>query len=85
MAADGNCLFRSLSDQLYHDFGNNHELVRREVCDYLAGHESEFSAFLVLDDEDEDASDFTTYVETMRRDGEWGGNLELVVASRLYR
>jgi len=87
MADDGNCLFRSLSDQLYYDFGNRHSEVRSEVCDYLAAHEEEFSVFLVLDEaeEDEDAADFETYVSNMRQDGEWGGNLELVVAARLYR
>lgn len=87
MAADGNCLFRSLSDQLYWDYGSNHEEVRADVCDLLALHKEEFSLFLVLDEneDDEDASDFESYVTKMRKSGEWGGNLELVAASRLYR
>lgn len=113
MAADGNCLFRALSDQvspkhrvscdsrattspagsdssvikLYSDYGNRHEQVRCEICDLLEKHKEDFSMFLVLDEEesDEDASDFETYVQNMREDGEWGGNLELVAASRLYR
>ena len=51
MSADGNCLFRSLSDQLYYDYGNRHDEVRSEVCDYLEVHEDEFSIFLVLDEE----------------------------------
>lgn len=88
--ADGNCLFRSISDQLYHDFGSNHGEVRDEVCNFLAGHKDDFSLFLVLDDEDaaaneEDASDFETYVFNMREDGDWGGHLELVAAARMYR
>ena len=85
MAADGNCLFRALSDQLFYDYGNDHDLVRSEVCDYLEAFEEDFKLFLVLDDEDEDASDFESYVKSMREDGEWGGNLEQVVAARLYR
>jgi hypothetical protein len=40
---------------------------------------------LVLDDEEEDAPDFESYVSNMRRDGDWGGHLELVAASRMYR
>lgn len=36
-------------------------------------------------DEDEDIVDFDEYVSRMREDGEWGGNVELVVASRVYR
>ena len=35
MDADGNCLFRSLSDQLFHDHGNCHVDVRSAVCDYI--------------------------------------------------
>jgi hypothetical protein len=89
MADDGNCLFRSLSDQLYSDWGTDHTEVRSEVCDFLESHEDEYAGFLVLDDEDgpdsEDAKDFASYVSAMRQDGEWGGNLELVVAARLYR
>ena len=88
MDPDGNCLFSSISDQLYYDYGRAHADVRHEICDYLEGHESFFSLFLDLDDEEtkgEDASDFADYVKTMRQDGEWGGNLELVAAARLYR
>lgn len=86
MAADGNCLFRSLSDQIYWDYGNKHEEVRSDVCDFLALHKDEFSVFLVLDEneEDEDAADFESYVSNMRTLGEWGGNLEIVAAARLY-
>eukprot|EP00956_Cyclotella_meneghiniana_P005348 scaffold6733_cov77-Cyclotella_meneghiniana.AAC.8 len=36
-------------------------------------------------DEDEDIVDFDEYVSKMREDGEWGGNVELVVASRVYK
>ena len=34
--ADGNCLFRSISDQLFHDHGKKHYSdVRSAVCDYM--------------------------------------------------
>jgi OTU-like cysteine protease/SEC-C motif len=84
MAADGNCLFRSLSDQLYHDYGNGHEHVREEVCDFLEAHRDDFCAFLLLEEDEEDVTDFDDYVREMRGYGTWGGNVELVVASRLY-
>jgi hypothetical protein len=84
MEADGNCLFRALSDQLYMDFGNMHADIRSDIADYLEAFEADFSSFLVLEDEDEDAADFESYVHSMRQDGEWGGNLELVAAARLY-
>ena len=87
MAADGNCLFRSLSDQLHDDQGSSHADVRSAVCDFMEQHEEDFSVFLVLDEneEDEDAADFESYISAMRQDGEWGGNLELVAAAKLYR
>jgi OTU-like cysteine protease/SEC-C motif len=90
ISADGNCLFRTLSDQLFHDQGRKwHTNVRIAVCDFIEAHKDDFSVFLVLDDDDckdeEDASDFESYCKKMRQDGEWGGNLELVAAARLYR
>jgi OTU domain-containing protein 3 len=84
MEADGNCLFRALSDQLYMDFGNMHADIRSDIADYLEAFEEDFIHFLVLEDEDEDAADFESYVYSMRQDGEWGGNLELVAAARLF-
>ena len=84
MAADGNCLFRSLSDQLFGDYGNRHDIIRQNVCSFLEDNEEEFAVFLLLDEHDEDVADFDTYVGRMREDGEWGGNVELVVAARYY-
>lgn len=90
MLSDGNCLFRALSDQLHGDHGNNHENIRAEVCDFMEKNKQDFEIFLVFQDEDDpnmedDAADFETYISNMRQDGEWGGNLELVAAARLYR
>ncbi|KAL3776466.1 hypothetical protein ACHAW5_006912 [Stephanodiscus triporus] len=84
MAADGNCLFRSLSDQINRDGGAMHDVVRREVCDYLSRNGEEFRDFLLIDDDDEDVSGVEGYVNRMREDGQWGGNVEVVVASRAY-
>lgn len=90
IAADGNCLFGSLSDQLYYDDGRNHAEIRHQVCNFMEEHKDDFVVFLVLDDEDatddeEDAPDFDSYIDSMRRPCEWGGHLELVAAARLYR
>lgn len=84
-------MFRAISDQLYHDYGHNHAEIRHEICNYIAGYKEDFAVFLVLDDADaveddgEDASDFESYIRSMRQDGDWGGNLELVAAARMYR
>ena len=91
MDPDGNCLFRSLSDQLFGDYGKSHYIVRSSVCDFMEQNEDDFRLFLVFEDEnddgqdEEDARDFEHYIGNMRRDGEWGGNLEVVAAARLFR
>jgi hypothetical protein len=91
ISPDGNCLFRSISDQLFGDYGNNHADVRSAICDFMEKNKEDFQVFLVFEDEDdddqqeEDAKDFEHYIDTMRQDGEWGGNLELVAAARLYQ
>ena len=88
MSPDGNCLFRALSDQLHGDYGNNHEFVRSEICDFMEQNKEDFEIFLVFEDDEgdsEDAEDFESYISNMRTDGEWGGNLELVAAARYYR
>ena len=85
MDADGNCLFRSISHQLYHDFGRRHDAVRHDVCKYLEENKDEFSIFLLLDEDEEDVRDFDSYVAEMREDGTWGGDVEIVCAARLYK
>ncbi|KAL7462154.1 hypothetical protein ACHAXS_002543 [Conticribra weissflogii] len=84
ISSDGNCLFRSLSDQLHHDSGSSHFQIRDDICNHLSKNKEEFSMFLLMEDGDEDVMNFEEYVEKMRRDGEWGGNVELVAASRVY-
>lgn len=60
-------------------------LVRNEICNHLSRHRETFECFLLMNDEDEDIVDFDEYVTKMREDGEWGGNVELVAASRVYK
>jgi hypothetical protein len=91
MVGDGNCLFRSLSDQLFGDYGHMyHSVVREAVCDYMDGQKEYFQQFLVLDDDNNknssvDATSYEHYVQQMRQDGEWGGNMELIAASKLFQ
>lgn len=91
MNADGNCLFRSLSDQLCGDFGSKHSVIRQHICDYMEKNKEDFETFLVYEDKhdheqtEEDARDFKHYIEQMRGDGDWGGHLELMAAARLFK
>ena len=75
---DGNCLFRSVSEQIE---GNEDNFKKyRETCiDYMLQNINEFIPFL---DEDEDAN---KYIEKMNKDGEWGGNLEIYALSKALK
>ena len=70
VGGDGNCLFRSISDQVD---GNEttHIFMRDEACKYILENQEFFSNFL---DEDEDGP-IGAYVRDMRKNGEWGGHL----------
>jgi OTU domain-containing protein 3 len=84
MTSDGNCLFRSISDQLYDDAGSNHFTVRSEICNHLAQNKSEFQSFLLLNEDDEDVMNIDDYVDHMRESTTWGSDIEIVAASRVY-
>ncbi|KAJ2747107.1 2-oxoglutarate dehydrogenase E1 component [Coemansia sp. BCRC 34301] len=77
IAGDGNCLFRALADQV-DGTPDTHLRHREAVCDYMHRHPDEFSPFL-----DETCS-FDRYLDNMRRQGVFGGNLELVAFARNY-
>ncbi|KAK1743059.1 OTU domain-containing protein, partial [Skeletonema marinoi] len=85
MNSDGNCLFRSLSDQLYNDDGEEHGTVRSEICDYLERNKDEFQCFLLMNEDDEDIMNIDDYVEHMREHTTWGSDIEIVAASRKYK
>lgn len=68
--ADGNCLFRAIADQLAGD-QNNHDVYRQSIVEYIIKCKDDFAPFI------EDDVDFETYVEQMKEDGEWGGQIEL--------
>ncbi|EPB82396.1 hypothetical protein HMPREF1544_10854 [Mucor circinelloides 1006PhL] len=78
ITGDGNCLFRSLSDQ-YHGHDGNHKAVRQEVCHYLRENEETYKFFV------EDDQSFEHHVECMSQDATFGGNMELVAFAKLKK
>eukprot|EP00475_Leptophrys_vorax_P021286 TRINITY_DN28_c0_g1_i1.p1 TRINITY_DN28_c0_g1~~TRINITY_DN28_c0_g1_i1.p1 ORF type:complete len:571 (+),score=130.99 TRINITY_DN28_c0_g1_i1:91-1713(+) len=78
MDNDGNCLFRSVSHQVYGD-PSFHDVVRAKCMDYMESEASFFSKFVIGDQ-----MDFQTYVAKLRRDGEWGDHVEIQVMSEIY-
>eukprot|EP00466_Bigelowiella_natans_P012249 jgi/Bigna1/86001/estExt_fgenesh1_pg.C_70228 len=75
MAGDGNCLFRSISYQIYGD-AKHHSLLREKCMDYVEAERNFFSNYI-----DGDAK---VYIQRMRRDGEWGDNVEIQALSEIY-
>ena len=75
--ADGNCLFRSLSHQLWEEESLHHR-CRQEIMNYIESEKDHFSMFV------EDDESFEDYVERLRTNAEWGGNQEIFAAARLY-
>ncbi|KAG0368415.1 hypothetical protein BC939DRAFT_449336 [Gamsiella multidivaricata] len=74
---DGNCLFRACADQFY-GIEKDHTSLRAEVCQYIEEHTEHFKSF--LDNETVEA-----HVAQMRKNGTYGGNIELVAFARMKR
>ncbi|DAZ97259.1 TPA: LOW QUALITY PROTEIN: hypothetical protein N0F65_009310 [Lagenidium giganteum] len=75
--ADGNCLFRALSDQL-HGTQEHHTEIRKRIVSYIESRRDEFEPFM------EDEEKFEHYCKRMREDATWGGNQEIYAAARLF-
>ncbi len=65
MEGDGNCLFRSLSDQIFKDGGKKHMTVRDDVCNYLAQTLKLFRDFFLDLNTDNNDSEIYEYIEKM--------------------
>jgi len=72
---DGNCQFRSISDQLF-GTPERYAEVRKMVITQLVMKQEEYEVFV--------PDDYETYVRKMARDGEWGDHLTLKAASDVY-
>jgi len=75
MLGDGNCLFRSIADQI-EGKQERHDHYRNLVVKYIEK-EKDYFKFFMEDDEDIDE-----YLIRMRGDAEWGGNQEIYAASQ---
>eukprot|EP01080_Neovahlkampfia_damariscottae_P001729 gene1729-498_t len=74
---DGNCLFRSVSDQIEKD-QEKYPNVRHKTVNFIKTNRENFEPFIY----DET---FEEYIDRMKQDGEWGGNLELQAISNAYQ
>ncbi|KAF9579501.1 hypothetical protein BGW38_004218 [Lunasporangiospora selenospora] len=74
---DGNCLFRACADQFYGS-EREHAPLRAEVCRYIEEHAEHFRSFL-------DNVSVEAHVAQMRKNGTYGGNIELVAFARMKK
>jgi len=92
VGGEGNCLFLSLSDQLYGDNGKKHKDVRRAVVDWLQAHgdsyrPSETDGEVVLREYvtySKEIPDWAAYIKHMRSNGSWGDHLCLTAAANVF-
>jgi hypothetical protein len=80
---DGNCLFRSFSQQVY-GVADHHELVRLKCIDYVESQAGYFKDFIETKSEGEPKESVADYCERMRQLGEWGGEIEIRAMCEIY-
>ncbi|XP_038680580.1 OVARIAN TUMOR DOMAIN-containing deubiquitinating enzyme 9-like isoform X1 [Tripterygium wilfordii] len=69
---DGNCQFRSLSDQLYHS-SDHHRFVREVIVNQLKSHPDLYEGYVPMAYDD--------YLKKMSKTGEWGDHVTLQAAA----
>lgn len=74
-ARDGNCLFRSFSDQLYGS-PDHHALLRDRCSQYIASERNYFEQFV--------AEPWDEFLARIQREGEWGDDVEIEALSEIY-
>ncbi|KAJ4720758.1 OTU domain-containing protein [Melia azedarach] len=72
---DGNCQFRSLSDQLYRS-PEHHKFVREQVINQLKSHPEIYEGYVPMA--------YGDYLKKMSKNGEWGDHVTLQAAADWY-
>jgi len=76
MKKDGNCLFRSVADQLLNN-QEEHGKYRKFAVDFISDHIIRYQNFMTFDP----GKNFKDYLSTMSLDGSWGSHLEIQALS----
>ncbi|KAL5569368.1 hypothetical protein UlMin_025943 [Ulmus minor] len=72
---DGNCQFRSLSDQLYRS-ADHHGVVREQIVQQLRNNPKMYEAYVPMA--------YADYLKKMSKNGEWGDHVTLQAAADKY-
>jgi len=78
MNRDGNCLFSSISDQVYGTDKHN-KIVREKCMDYIEKNKLFFSQFI-----EGGEAKIKSYIERKRKNGIYGDNIEIQALSEMY-
>ncbi len=81
MANNGNCFFRSISDQLDHDHIAGHKYIRYQITNHIRRNGGEFNDILLMRDDNKEITDLDSYLHKMQQNGEWGEPPEVYAAS----
>ena len=77
VSGDGNCLFWSFADQLDGN-PNEHKKYREAAVEYISAHSDDFKNYV-------DDGDLEKYLEKMKKDGTWGGQLEITALTKKFK
>lgn len=75
VSGDGNCQFRSLSDQIYRST-EHHKFVREQVVKQLKSHRELYEGYVPMA--------YDEYLKKMSKTGEWGDHVTLQAAADSY-
>ncbi|CAH9116058.1 unnamed protein product [Cuscuta europaea] len=75
ISGDGNCQFRSLSDQIYRT-SEHHKFAREQVVKQLKSHPELYKGYVPMD--------YDEYLKKMSKSGEWGDHVTLQAAADAY-
>ena len=78
ISRDGNCLFSSISDQMY-GTDKHSDIIREKCMDFIEKNKLFYSQFIEGGESQMDA-----YIKRKRKDGIWGDNLEIQALSEIY-
>ncbi len=85
MELDGNCFYRSVSDQLFHNKGAGHVIVCHQINNHIWRNGEEFKNFLLINDSNLELTDLRNYINQMGQDGAWAGHPEIYAAAWCYK
>jgi hypothetical protein len=78
MKRDGNCLFSSISDQVYGTDKHN-DIIRQKCMDYIEKNKLFYSQFI-----EGGETQMMAYIQRKRKRGIWADNLEIQALSEIY-